>query len=136
MLFRIRMGNATNYCLKAPDDQVVGFRLEIETLGHEIYDILDWADEHFSSHFVEQTEDCVYVCSESAREALAANELRAEPLSIERGGPDGRSGGGPTLGGPSGGGPSGGGSSGGSSGPGGNVPAGSDGGETVAEAGL
>jgi len=131
------MSNATNYCLKAPDNQVVGFRLGTETLGHEIYDILDWADEHFSSHFVEQTEDQVYVCSESAREALAANELRAEPLSIESGGEGNSSGGGPPLGGPFGGGSSGGGSSGGgSSGPGGNVPAGNGGGETVAEAGL
>lgn len=126
------MSDATNFCLKGPRGQVVGFRLGAENLGHEIYDILDWADEHFSSHFVEQTDGHVYVCSESAREALKANELQAEPLSI--GGPDGRSGGGPAGGGLSGGGgPSGGGSSGGSSGPGGNVPAGSDGGETVAE---
>jgi uncharacterized membrane protein YgcG len=126
------MSDATNYCLKGPRGQVVGFRLGAENLGHEIYDILDWADEHFSSHFVEQTDGHVYVCSESAREALRANELQAEPLSI--GGPDGRSEGGPAGGGLSGGGgPSGGGSSGGSSGPGGNVPAGSDGGETVAE---
>jgi hypothetical protein len=131
------MSDAANYCLKGPNGKVLGFRLGIDRLGHEIYDILDWAEANFSSHFVEQTEDCVYVCSESAREALASNELRAEPLSIERGGTDGRSGSGPTLGGPSGGGPSGGGSSGGgSSGPGGNVPAGSDGGGTVAEAGL
>jgi uncharacterized membrane protein YgcG len=128
------MSDAANYCLKGPRDQVVGFRLGTETLGHEIYDILDWADEHFSSHFVEQTGENVYVCSESAREALEANELRTEPLSIESMDTDGRSGGGPSLGGPSGGGPSGGGSSGGgSSGPGGNAPAGNDGGETVAE---
>ena len=128
------MSDATNYCLKGPEDQVVGFRLGAENLGHEIYDILDWADEHFSSHFVEQTGDQVFVCSESARGALEANELRAEPLSIERGGRGGSSGNGPPSGGfgggPSGGGPSGG----GSSGPGGNVPAGSDGGETIAEA--
>lgn len=130
------MSDAANHCLKDPHGNVVGFRLGIDRLGHEIYDILDWAEANFSSHFVEQTEDCVYVCSESAREALASNELRAEPLSIEQGGTDGNSGSGPTLGGPSGGGSSGGGSSGGSSGPGGNVPAGSDGGGTVAEAGL
>ena len=130
------MSDTANYCLKGPRDQVVGFRLEIETLGHEIYDILDWADEHFSAHFVEQTDDHVYVCSESARDALEANELRAEPLSIESK-DTGSPGNGPSLGGPPGGGPSGGGSSGGgSSGPDGNVPAGSDGGETVAEAGL
>jgi uncharacterized membrane protein YgcG len=122
------MSDAANYCLKGPDGTVVGFRLGIEHLGHEIYDILDWAEANFSSHFVQQTEDCVYVCSESAREALKANELRAEPLSIESGDTDGRSGGGPPLGGSSGGGSSGG----GPSGPGGNVPAGSDGGETIA----
>jgi hypothetical protein len=128
------MSDATNYCLKGPRDQVVGFRLCAESLGHEIYDILDWADEHFDAHFVEQTGDHVYVCSESARDALESEELRVEPLSIEGGDTDGSSGNGPTLGGPSGGGPSGGGpSGGGSSGPGGNVPAGGDDGETVAE---
>jgi hypothetical protein len=132
------MSDATNYCLKGPQGQVVGFQLDAENLGHEIYDILDWADDHFSAHFVEQTEDQVYVCSESARGALEAGELHAEPLSVERSDSGGSRGGGPSGGGFfGGGGPSGGGSSGGgSSGPGGNVPAGSDGGETVAEAGL
>jgi uncharacterized membrane protein YgcG len=129
------MSDATNYCLKGPQDQVVGFRLGAENLGHEIYDILDWADEHFSSHFVEQTGNRVYVCSESARGALEADELRAEPLSIESSDRGGSPGNGPTGGGFPGGGPSGGGpSDGGSSGPDGNMPAGSDGGKTIAEA--
>jgi hypothetical protein len=129
------MSDATNYCLKGPRDQVVGFRLGTENLGHEIYDILDWADEHFPSYFVEQTGDRVYVCSESAREALEADDLRAEPLSVENGDQGGSKGGGPSGGGFLGGGPSGGGpSGGGSSGPGGNVPAGGGGGETIAEA--
>lgn len=130
------MSDATNYCLKGPQDQVVGFRLGADDLGHEIYDILDWADEHFSSHFVKQTGDHVYVCSESARGALEADELHAEPLSIETGNGGGNPGNGLSGGGFSGGGGPGGGgpSGGGSSGPGGNMPAGSDGGETIAEA--
>ena len=132
------MSDATNYCLKGSQGQVVGFQLDAENLGHEIYDILDWADEHFSAHFVEQTEDHrVYVCSESARGALEANELHAEPLSVEGSDGGGSRDGGPSGGGFFGGGSSGGGSSGGgSSEPGGNVPTGSDGGETVAEVGL
>jgi hypothetical protein len=125
-----------NYCLKGPQDQIVGFRLETEDLGHEIYDILDWADEHFSSHRVEQTDDCVYVCSEAARETLDSSEIRAEPVSIKTDGPGGESGRGP--GGSSGGlggGPSGGGGPGGSGGDGsdGNVPVGAGGGGAVAE---
>lgn len=117
-----------NYCLKGPNDQVVGFRLGAEELGHEIYDILDWADEHFSSHVVEQTDGRVYVYSEAAREELSADEVRAEPLSIEngdQGDPSNGSSGGPSGGGPSGGGPGGG-------GPGGNVPSSADGGGGIA----
>jgi uncharacterized membrane protein YgcG len=121
-----------NYCLKGPDDQVVGFRLGTDDLGHEIYDILDWADEHFSSYFVEQTDECVYVCSEGAREAIAADRVEAEPLSIESGDQDNGSSRGGSLGGggSAGGGPSGGG---GSSGDGsdGNVPVGGDGGSEI-----
>lgn len=112
------MSSPTNYCLKEPNDRIVGFRLGADELGHEIYDILDWADEHFSSHVVEQTDDHVYVYSETARKTLSASELHTEPLSIEdinRG--DSSDGG--SSGGSSGGGPSGGS---GGSGPGGNVP--------------
>lgn len=110
------MSSDSNYCLKGPQDQVVGFRLGAAELGHEIYDILDWADEHFASHVVEQTEDHVYIYSETARETLSADELRAEPLSIENSDQGGSSNGGSSGGGPSGGS--------GGSGPGGNAPAG------------
>ncbi len=126
--------NMKNYCLKDPQDQVVGFQLSAEELGHEIYDILDWAGEHFSSHAVEQTDGHVYVYSEAARETLSAKDIQAEPLSIgdsDRGGSsNGDSSGGPMGGGGPSGGP-------GGSGPGGNVPAGDpavgDGGGSVAE---
>jgi len=125
------MSSTTNYCLKGPKDQVIGFRLGAEELGHEIYDVLDWADAHFSSYFVEQTGGQVYVCSESIRETLSDEEIHAEPLSL---GGNGRTGDGPARGGRPGGGPSGGSSGGsGGSGPGGNVPVGGSGGGTVAE---
>lgn len=122
------MSSTSNYCLKGPQDQVVGFRLGADDLGHEIYDILDWADEHFSSHSVEQTADCVYIYSETAQETLDSDEIRAEPLSIES---DGQSGNGPPSGGPPGGGSAGGGSA-------GNDPVGSNdgGGATAEPAGL
>jgi hypothetical protein len=126
------MSSDTNHCLKGPQDQVVGFRLGTAELGHEIYDILDWADEHFESHVVEQTDDHVYVYSETARERLSAEQIRAEPLSIENSDQGGSSNGGPS-GGPSGGGPSGGS---GGSGPGGNVPSSvGDGGGVAASTG-
>jgi uncharacterized membrane protein YgcG len=119
-----------NYSLKGPQDQIVGFRLGAAGLGHEIYDILDWADEHFSSYAVEQTDGRVYVYSETARETLSADEIRAEPLSIEDGERGDPSNGGSSGGGPSSGGPSGGGGSGG--GGGGNVPAAGGGGGSIA----
>ena len=123
------MSSAANYYLKGPEGQVVGFRLRAEELGHRIYDILDWADEHFSSHFVEQSDGQVLVCSEAVR-AISEEEIRAEPL--EGGGPSGdSSSGGPSSGRPPGGGPSGGS---GGSGPEDKSPAGSGGG-AVAEAG-
>jgi len=123
------MSSATNYYLKGPDGQVVGFRLRANELGHRIYDILDWADEHFSSHFVEQTGGQVYVCSDTVRE-IREDEIRAEPLEGDSPG-----GNGPAEGGPSGGGPSGGGPSGGSggSGPEDKSPVGDSGGGAVAE---
>jgi hypothetical protein len=125
------MSSTTNYCLKGPEDQVIGFRLGAEDLGHEIYDILDWADEHFPSYFVEQTGGQVYVCSETIRDTLSDEEIRAEPLSL---GGNGRTGDGPARGGRPGGGPSGGSSGGpGGNGPDGNAPVGSGGGGAVAE---
>jgi len=126
------MSSTTNYCLKGPKDQVIGFRLGAEELGHEIYDILDWADEHFSSYFVEQTGGQVYVCSDTVRDTLGDEDIRAEPLSL---GGNGRTGDGPARGGGRpGGGPSGGSSGGpGGNGPDGNAPVGSGGGGAVAE---
>lgn len=126
------MSSPSNYYLKGPDGRVVGFRLQAEELGHGIYDILDWADEHFSSHFVEQGGGQVHVCSETVRE-ISEEEIRAEPL--EGGGP---SGGGPSGRGPSGGGPSGGGPSGGSGGrgPEDKSPVGDSGGGAIAETGA
>lgn len=94
------MSSATNYCLKGPQDQIVGFRLDADELGHEIYDLLDWADEHFSSHSVQQTDARVYIYSETARETLSSDEIYAEPISIEDGE---RPGNGPSSGGPGGG---------------------------------
>lgn len=88
LLFRM------HYCLKGPQGQVVGFRLGAEALGHEIYDILDWADEHFSSYFVKQTDDHVYVCDDAVEDQ---DTLHAEPLSggdDESGPPPSGSGGG------------------------------------------
>lgn len=131
------MNSDANYCLKGPQDQIVGFRLGTEELGHEIYDILDWADEHFESYDVEQTNNRVYVYSEAARASLNADEVRTEPLSIENDG-EGDSSSGDSSGGPSSGGPSGGS---GGSGPGGNAPAGdpsvgSGGGAAAEPAGL
>jgi hypothetical protein len=98
------MESAANYCLKDPQDRVIGFRLSVEDLGHEIYDILDWADEHFEDRVVEQTGDHVYICSEAARNNLEKHQITAEPLSIENEDPDDESGGGPGGGGFGGGG--------------------------------
>lgn len=113
------MSSAANYCLKDPSGQVIGFRLGADELGHEIYDLLDWADEHFPSYFVEQDGGQVHICSEEAREVLAADEVHAEPLSLDGGSQGGRPGGGPAEGGPSGGGFAGDGSGSGNSGTGG-----------------
>jgi len=42
-----------HYCLQDPQDQVVGFVLDVDQLSHEIYRILDWADEHLGSYSVD-----------------------------------------------------------------------------------
>jgi hypothetical protein len=77
------MDSATNFALKDPRDRVIGFRLDVDTLGHEIYDLLDYADEHFDAHVVEQTDDHVFVWSEAARERWSKNQISAQPLSLD-----------------------------------------------------
>ena len=71
-----------HHCLKAPSGHVLGLRLDAEILGNAFYDVLDWADEHFPGYFVEQTNGCVYVCSEALADMGTADRdsLRAEPL--------------------------------------------------------
>jgi hypothetical protein len=77
------MDSANNFCLKDPRDRVIGFRLDVDELGNEFYDLLDYADSNFDSHIVEQTDGHVFVWSESARERLSADEISAEPFSIK-----------------------------------------------------
>jgi hypothetical protein len=77
------MDSANNYCLKDPRDRVIGFRLDVDELGNEFYDLLDYADSNFDSHIVEQTDGHVFVWSEAARERLSADEISAEPFSIK-----------------------------------------------------
>lgn len=78
------MDSANNYCLKDPRDRVIGFRLDVDELGHEIYDILDYADETFDAHVVEQTDGHVFVWSEAAREELRGDQIHAEPFTVNR----------------------------------------------------
>jgi hypothetical protein len=68
-----------HYCLQAPQNQVVGFVLDADQLGHEIYRILDWADEHFESYSVDQTDGRVYVRSDDIEDE---STLHTEPLSV------------------------------------------------------
>lgn len=68
-----------HYCLQDPQDQVVGFALDADHLGHEIYRILDWADEHFGSYSVDQTNGRVYVRSDAIEDE---SDLHPEPLSV------------------------------------------------------
>ncbi|WP_103029623.1 hypothetical protein [Salinibacter altiplanensis] len=68
-----------HYCLQDPQDQVVGFVLDADQLGHEIYRILDWADEHFGSYSVNQSDGRVYVRSD---EITDESTLHTEPLSV------------------------------------------------------
>lgn len=68
-----------HYCLQDPQDQVVGFVLDVDQLSHEIYHILDWADEHFGSYSVDQTDGRVYVRPDDIEDE---SNLRAEPLSV------------------------------------------------------
>lgn len=68
-----------HYCLQDPQDQIVGFMLDADQLGHEIYRILDWADEHFPAYSVDQSDGRVYVRSDAIEEA---SDLNAKPLSV------------------------------------------------------
>lgn len=77
-----------HYCLRGPGDQVVGLQLHVDQLGHDIYTILDWADENFESYSVEQSDGYVRLRSGRVEEGI---EVRREPLKngIEGAGPDG-----------------------------------------------
>lgn len=66
-----------HYCLRGPDNQVVGLRLNGDELGHDIYEILDWADETFASYSVNQTGGYVQIHSAHFEEV---EEIREEPL--------------------------------------------------------
>lgn len=68
-----------HYCLQDPQDQVVGFVLDADQLGHEIYRILDWADDHLQSYSVDQTDGRVYVRADTIEDE---SNLHAEPLSV------------------------------------------------------
>jgi len=84
-----------HYCLKNPRDEVVGFALDADDLGHEIYRLLDWADAHFEDYAVDQSDGRVLVRSDAAGDV---SDLRSTPLSLDdreavsnpsRGGDDG-----------------------------------------------
>ena len=68
-----------HYCLQDPQDQVVGFVLDADQLGHEIYRILDWSDEHFGNYSVDQTDGRVHVRSGDIEDESA---LHTKPLSV------------------------------------------------------
>ncbi|MFO8099897.1 MAG: hypothetical protein R6T83_09800 [Salinibacter sp.] len=69
-----------HHCLQDSQNQVVGFALDTDALGHEIYRILDWADAHFPSYSVDQTDGRVYVRSDAIDDA---SDLHTEPLSLD-----------------------------------------------------
>lgn len=84
-----------HYCLQSPRDEVVGFVLDADDLGHEIYRILDWADVHFEDYSVDQSDGRVYVRAGTIDDA---SDLHTVPLSLDdreaisdpsRGGDDG-----------------------------------------------
>lgn len=70
-----------HYCLRGSRDQVVGLKLNPDELGSDIYEILDWADAHFQSYSVEQTDDHVYVRSSTFEEVA---DIHEEPLRTGR----------------------------------------------------
>lgn len=69
-----------HHCLQDSQNQVVGFALDTDELGHEIYRVLDWADAHFSSYSVDQTDERVYIRSDAIDDPSA---LHSEPLSLD-----------------------------------------------------
>lgn len=69
-----------HHCLQDSQNQVVGFALDTDALGHEIYRILDWADAHFPSYSVDQTDGRVYIRSDAIDDA---SDLHTEPLSLD-----------------------------------------------------
>ena len=75
-----KIARSMHHSLQDPQDQVVGFVLDADRLGHEIYRILDWADEHFRSHSVDQADGRVYVRSDAIEDEAA---LHTEPLSVD-----------------------------------------------------
>lgn len=76
-----------HYCLRGPGDQVVGLQLSADEIGHEIYDILGWADQNLGPYSVEQTGGQVHVRSDDLGEM---EDVRKEPLrpGNESRGPD------------------------------------------------
>ena len=72
-----------HHTLQTPNGRVLGLRLDPSSLGDEFYDVLAWADDHFSSYFVEQTDEHVYVGANVLRKIDASKReaLRTEPLS-------------------------------------------------------
>jgi hypothetical protein len=72
-----------HHTLQTPNGRVLGLRLDPSSLGDEFYDVLAWADDHFPSYFVEQTDEHVYVCADVLRkmETSEREALRTEPLS-------------------------------------------------------
>jgi hypothetical protein len=66
-----------HYYLRGPGGQVVGLRLSASEIGHEIYDILGWADQNLGSYSVEQTDGQVRVHSDDLGEM---EEVHEEPF--------------------------------------------------------
>jgi hypothetical protein len=66
-----------HYCFRGENEHVVGLQLNADQLGQEIYKILDWADENFSSYSVEQKDGYVHLQSSALGEEA---EVHKEPL--------------------------------------------------------
>jgi hypothetical protein len=69
-----------HHCLQDSQNQVVGFALDPDELGHEIYRLLDWADAHFPSYSVDQTDERVFIRSDAIDDP---SSLHSEPLSLD-----------------------------------------------------
>jgi len=81
-----------HHCLKTPSGRACGLRLESDRLGNDFYDALEWADEHFSGHFVKQTDEHVYICADvlkkidqADREALETEPIPASGIGLSLG---------------------------------------------------